>query len=147
MSDQPNRSTPRFNFLARLDDGGEARFTEVSGLVAEEPLIGYRGAESQPRTTTQKSRMQKLGNLTLKRGLVAEGSSFRSWIEPLVRGGYPERRTLHVELLAEHEDRQSWTLRGALPTKVRLHPGGESGDIAIETLEIAHEGLELDPES
>jgi phage tail-like protein len=63
-----------------------------------------------------------------------------------VRDGTPDRRNVTITLLDEQRNPvQRWRLRNAWPAKLdfsRLQALGN--EVAIETLELAHEGFETD---
>ena len=87
----------------------------------------------------------KYSNITLKRGIVAGDNEFFDWVNT-VRLNKVERRDLVISLLNEnHEPAMVWKAKNAFPVKLegpRLKATGN--DVAIETLEVAHEGLSIE---
>lgn len=145
MSENATWPLPRFRYRAKLDDGGVASFEEVSGLDADVQKIDYRHGNSKIFYPIKMPGIETYGNVTLKRGLVAADSSFKTWLDAAAAGQLT-RREVRLELIDEHDTpRQSWTLKGAMPTKVLFAGAPGTEEIAIETLEIGHEGLDLDP--
>ena len=132
-----------FNFLVEIDGLTVAGFSECSGLSAETAVIEYRegsdkgGARKLPGLT-------KFGNITLKRGLTTSRELWQ-WHRTVVTGDV-ERRTVRIVVLDEARNpAASYRIVEAWPVKYegpRLKATGN--EVAIETLEIAHEGLELE---
>ena len=83
-------------------------------------------------------------NVTLRRGLTTSRDLWDWW--QTVRDGTIQRRTVLIALLDDSgQPVLRWTLREAWPVKWELSElDASKNEIAIETLEIAHEGLELD---
>ncbi len=80
----------------------------------------------------------------LRRGLTGGTALFDWW--RAVRDGQLDRRNVSIVLLDESRDPvATWRLRDAWPTRLafgRLDARGN--DVVIETLELAHEGFELE---
>jgi phage tail-like protein len=138
-----------FNFQVVVngvsDDGSGVKgsFSEVSGLeVAVEP-IEYRNG-SEDITVRKIPGLKKFTNITLKRGVIGD-LAFWNWMLAAMNGQV-QRASMSIILL--DEDRNEvlrWNFRRAWPCKW-TGPGlkATSSEIAIETLEICHEGLEID---
>jgi phage tail-like protein len=125
--------------------GARTGFTEVSGLSIETEVIDYREGSSPIQTTSKIPGIRKFTNIVLKRGIVAGDSDFFKWLST-VQQGQVERRDVVVSLLNEnHEPVMSWKVKNAWPAK---YEGpvlrADTSEIAIETLELAHEGIELE---
>ena len=140
---------PGYNFEIVVtgvsDDGSAVRgsFSEVAGLEFEMTPIEYRNG-SEPATPRKIVGIQKYTNLTFKRGITGH-LDFWNWIVEGVNGRV--RRTEGSVVLLD-ENRQEvlrWNFRRAWPCKY-TGPGlnGANNEIAIETLELAHEGLTID---
>lgn len=87
----------------------------------------------------------KYGNITLKRGIVAADNDFFDWLSTTSMNKV-ERRNLTISLLNEnHEPVITWKATNAFPVKVE-GPGLKStgNEVAIESIEIAHEGLAIE---
>lgn len=132
---------PGFNFRVEIDGIALASFAEVSGLVSETAVIEYRTGDSQ--TTRKLPGLTKYGNIVLKRGITLDLSLWQ-WRRSVVQGK-PERRNGSIVLVDEagkdmlrFDFVQGWPCKWEGPT---FRAG--SNEVAIETLEIAHEGLEL----
>jgi phage tail-like protein len=87
--------------------------------------------------------LSKVSNVTLKRGLTSDLSLW-NWINAAMNGNVT-RAAVVITLLDEADNPVlSWKLRNAWPRRwsgPRLNAG--CSDVAIEELELAHEGLEL----
>ena len=89
--------------------------------------------------------MQKYGSLTLKRGMFQSDNEFYDWWNT-VKQTKIERRDITISLLnEEHEPVMTWKVKNAWPTKVQSTDlKADGNDVAIETLELAHEGLTME---
>jgi phage tail-like protein len=132
----------QFNFLIEIDGVTTAGFSEASGLTSDTNIMEYRdGDEALPATVRKLPGLIKFGNITLKRGYTQDITLW-TWRQTVLNGT-PQRTTGTVTLL--NEARQpvlSWTFTQGWPTKLE-GPGlnGKTSEVAIEVLEIAHEGL------
>lgn len=128
------------------DSGNTTSFSEVSGLMAEADAIEYRGGTDPSLTTRKIPGLKKFGNVTMKRGVapLESGNGLFEWFNT-IGAGTVERRNVTVSLLDEQRSPvMSWKILNAWPVKVE-GPGlnATGNEIAIETLEFAHEGLEI----
>ncbi|KAA2239278.1 phage tail protein [Chitinophaga agrisoli] len=126
--------------------GGEnLGFSEVSGLSQEIQAIEYRdGLMSGNTLPLKRPGMRKAGNITLKKGMVADNNDFYTW---LINSGNPnvERRDLVITLMNdEGEPMFVWSVSQAWPIKCE-GPGlkASGNDIAIESVDLVHEGITL----
>ncbi|MBW3592583.1 MAG: phage tail protein [Actinobacteria bacterium] len=132
---------PGFNFRVEIDGFVVAAFTEVSGLASETQVVEYRTGDSL--ATRKLPGLTKHANIVLKRGITLDLSLWQ-WRKAIVQGNV-DRRNGSIVLLDEARNDMlrfnfvdGWPCRWEGPN---LHAG--ASDVAIETLEIAHEGLEL----
>lgn len=135
---------PKFHF--QVDWGGSnIGFTEVSGLDVETEVIEYRHGNSNEYFKTKQPGMVKYSNLTFKRGTFMDDNEFYDWYKTNVNFENPERRDIVVKLLGEdHAPRVVWTVKNAFITKVQSTDlKADGNEIAIETMEVVHEGLEI----
>jgi phage tail-like protein len=88
--------------------------------------------------------MQKYSNITLKRGSFANDNEFYQWWNTVSLNKI-ERRDITISLLnEEHAPVIVWKVKNAFPIKVQSTDlKGDGNETAIETLEIAHEGLTI----
>ncbi len=144
MARRPEDPLGGFNFM--LESGGllRAGFSEITGLNSESDVIDYRtGADDI--TNRKLAGMKKFGMVTLKSGVAASpDQDFLSW-RASVEAGNIERTDISIILLDEQRQEQvRYNLRNAWPSKW-VGPDLKAGasEIAIEQLEICHEGVAL----
>jgi len=138
-----NYPIPVFHF--RVEWGGKnIGFAEASGLTQELQLIEYREGSSPDYSTIKMPGLHKYNNITLKRGIAKGDNEFFKWLNT-VKLNTIERRDLTISLLNEsHEPVMVWKAHNAFPVKVE-GPGlkASGNEVAVESIEIAHEGLVL----
>lgn len=137
---------PLSKFHFSVDWGGtRIGFTEVSGLDTSLDVIEYRDGASPEYHKIKMPGMQKFSNITLKRGTFQGDNEFYKWMKT-VQKNVIERRDLLVSLLNEnHEPVITWRIKNAWPVKVQSTDlKADGNEVAIETLELAHEGLEIE---
>lgn len=136
-----NYPLPKFHF--RVEWGGsKIGFTEVTGLNIENEMIEYRDGSSPEFHKVKMPGLQKFGNITLKRGMFNGDNEFFQWLNT-VSLSKVERRDVSIALLNEkHEPVYLWRVKNAFPVKV-VAPDlkSDANEVAVETIEIAHEGL------
>ena len=88
--------------------------------------------------------MQKFSNITLKRGTIQGDSDFYKWINATTLT-VADRRDIIISLLNEaHAPVMTWKAKNSFPVKVAASDLKSDGnEVAIETLELAHEGLNI----
>jgi phage tail-like protein len=134
---------PKFHFI--VDWGGtRVGFTEVTGLDMQVEAIEYREGNSPQYSKIKMPGMHKFSNITLKRGTFNGDKEFYQWINT-VSLNTVERRNLTISLLNEnHEPVLTWKVINAFPVKVQASDlKADGNEVAIETLELAHEGLNI----
>lgn len=141
----PNYPLPKFHFSVEWG-GKRIGFTEASGLDAETEVIEYREGSSPEYSKVKMPGMQRYSNITLKRGTFTSDNDFFDWWKTTRTLGTPERRDIIVSLLNEsHTPVFVWKIKNAFPTKVQATDLKSDGnEVAIETLELAHEGIEIE---
>ena len=135
---------PVFHF--RVEWGGQLlAFSECTGLNKEVQVIEYRDGLSPEFSMVKMPGIVKYGNITLKRGVMAGDNDFFEWVKT-IKMNKPERRDVVISLLnEEHEPVMTWKVVNAWPTKITSPDLKASGnEAAIETLELAHEGVEIE---
>ena len=134
---------PKFHFLVQWG-GKRIGFSEVTGLDIQLEPIEYREGSSPQFSKIKMPGLQKFSNITLKRGTVANDKEFYTWMKTVSMNTI-ERRDLTISLLNEnHEPVISWKVINAFPIKVQASDlKADGNEVAIETIEIAHEGLDI----
>lgn len=134
---------PKFYFQVKIADQ-EVAFQEVSGLDIEAQVIEYRHGNSPEFSTIKMPGIQKTSNVTLKRGVFKSDKVLWDWFAK-IKMNTVERKAVVINLLDEGgAPAMTWTLKNAWPTKVTGTDFKSDGnEVAVETLEIAHEGIDL----
>jgi phage tail-like protein len=137
---------PVFHFTVQWG-GARIGFSEVTGLTQENQAIEYRDGSFPEYSSIKMPGLRKFTNLTLKRGVVAGDNDFFTWLST-VKLNTVERRDLVISLLnEEHVPVMTWKVHRAFPVKVEGPQLKASGnEVAIESIELAHEGLEVQNE-
>lgn len=138
-----NNPLAAYHFIVEWG-GTKIGFSEVSGLNIEHEVVEYREGSSPEFKSTKMPGMVKYSNIILKRGIAKNDNEFIDWMNTISMNTV-ERRDIKISLLNEvHEPIISWLIKNAWPTKYSGPTLNASGsDIAIETLELAHEGLSV----
>ena len=139
---------PIVKFHFQVEWGGtKIGFTEVSGLDVETEVVEYREGASKEYSKIKMPGMQKYSNITLKRGTFATDNEYYDWWNT-VKLNKIERRDITISLLnEEHEPVVTWKVKNAWPSKVQSTDlKADGNEVAIETLEIVHEGLTIQNE-
>ena len=126
-------------------DGASVKgsFSEVYGLEVEMDVIEYRNG-SEDITVRKLPGLKKFTNITLKRGIIGD-LTFWNWILAAMNGTV-QRTDMFIILLDENRNPvMRWHFVRAWPCKWKgpvLNAKGK--EVAIETLEICHEGMSID---
>ena len=130
----------RFRFKVEIDGLEAGGFSEVTGFDASIDVMEYREGD-MVQTPMKMPGLKKYGNITLRKGL-ADTTVLYDWITAGIEGEV-ERKTLTITLLDQTESPvASWQIINAWPVKY-IGPdfNATSSEVAIETLEVAHEGM------
>ena len=140
---------PAFNFEVLIqgitDDGSPAKagFAEVSGLEIDVAVIEYRTG-GEDITVRKLPGLRKYTNIVLKRGYTNDLSLW-NWMKSVL-DGQAVRADGSIVLLDEaRQPVMRWKFRRGFPCKL-VGPtlNAKGNEVAIETLEIAHEGLTIE---
>jgi phage tail-like protein len=146
MPPKASRNDPylRFNFLVEIDGIQAGFFKSVSGLDSETEVVEYRTGAMQGPSSLKLPGLHKFANITLKRGITQDLSLWQ-WYKTVL-DGQTDRRNGVIMLLNESlqpvlrwQFRDGWICKWEGPDL-----DASANEVAIETIEIAHEGLELD---
>ena len=130
-----------YNFTVEIDGIHRAGFREASGLDSSQDPVEYREGDEKALTARKLSGLNKYSNVTLKWG-ISDDKDLEQWRQSLADGKM-ERKNLSVVLLDDTgSEKARWNLREAWPTKWSGPSfNATSNDVAIESLEITHEGI------
>ena len=143
----PTRVDPfkGFNFIVSIDGmSGSAAFSEVSGLGTDGDVVEYREGTDKSLWTRKLTGLRKHAHITLKRG---QTSNLDLWAwRKNILDGTPDRRSGTITLLDEQQKSVLfWKFSNGWPVKYDGPSLSAKGnDVAIETLEIVHEGLDIE---
>lgn len=129
-----------YNYFVELDGITRAAFQECSGFDSTIDVIDYR--EGGENTTLRKlPGMTKYSNITLKWG-ITDDTELYDWHRQTVQGDIERKNGSIVLLDRKGEEVVRWNFLRAWPTKWDGPDlNAEGTDVAIEMLEIAHEGV------
>jgi phage tail-like protein len=140
-----NRNDPygQFNFQVEIDGVVVGGFTEVSGLTTDTNIIEYREGNENHGTTRKLPGLIKYSNIVLKRGWTAS-TALWNWRKNVIDGKTKRASGAIILLDESRAPALRWNFREGWPSKWEGPAlNGKTSEVAIETMEIAHEGLEL----
>ena len=134
----------KFHFNVKIG-GEEVAFQEVSGLDMESEPLEYRAGNSPQFWKVKMPGMKKFSNITLKKGMFKGDNKFFTWFED-VKMNVIERKSMTISLLDESQQPVVvWSVTNAFPIKISgTDLKAEGNEIAIETIEVAHEGIKIE---
>lgn len=133
----------KFQFSVKIGDA-EMIFQEVTGMSSETQVIEYRGGNSVAYSTVKMPGIKKYSNVTLKKGVFTGDKAL--WDKyNLIKMNTIKREVVVISLLDEANGPvMTWNLKNAFPVKMTVTDmKSDANEIAIETMELAHEGLVL----
>jgi phage tail-like protein len=140
MPRRPLDPLASFNFKLEIEGITIAGFSEVTGLNSESNVIDYREGD-EPITPRKLPGLNKFANLTLKRGMSVDKQLYE-WRKTAVDGDIT-RKNLSIVLQNEKKDEVArWNIFNAWISKMAVPDmKANANEIAIETVEITHEGV------
>ena len=131
------------SFLVEIDGIASSFFKEATGFDSESAVVEYREGGDKLTSSRKLPGRVTFSNVTLKRGLTTSLDLW-NWRQTVVDGNV-ERRDVAITLLDDGgQPLLRLRLREAWPAKWELSElDASKNEIAIESLELAHEGLEL----
>ena len=135
-------SHPNCRFYVEIDGMAQAVFTEVSGLQLEMEVMEYQEGGNNDFVHRLPGRT-KSSNLTLKRGMTSSNEFF-NWYAELAQGKITPKNVSVVMYDVKGAELARWNLIKAYPVKwIGPQFNAHDAAAAVETLELAHERLEL----
>lgn len=122
--------------------GSRINFTEVYGLDIINEITEIHEGGDKGEQVRKLPGLRKYSNVVLKRGMVAGDNEFYAWMNT-TNFNEIEKRDVVIHLLNQDNSPVfSWQVINAFPAKL-LGPvlNAAENNIAIETLELAHDGL------
>lgn len=138
-----NRNDPYrgFNFIVEIDGIARAGFQECSGLDSAQDPVEYREG-NEGLTVRKLTTLVKYSNITLKWG-ITDDSELWDWRKNIMSGNDDRKNGSIVLMDTTGTEKVRWNFREGWPTKWTGPTFNATGsEVAVETLEIAHEGLE-----
>lgn len=132
-----------YNFYVEWNGIIHAGFKECSGLDSSQNAGEYREG-TDPLTMRKIPGLVSYSNVTLQRG-ITNNPELWEW-RAKVAAGTVERRSLSIVLLDDTgEEKIRWNLTNCWPTSWKAPDFNATTDeVAIESLELAHEGITVD---
>jgi len=132
-----------FNFLVEVDGVTVAGFSECTGLSTESDVIEYREGK-EPPTVRKIPGLDKYSNIVLKRGYTS-GKELWTWRKQTIDGKTVRHSGSIVLQDESKKEALRWNFREGWPRKWDGPAfNAKTNEVAIELLEIAHEGLQLE---
>ncbi len=133
-------AVPNYRFYVQLKNAPDAFFTEISGLQIEVTVQDYEEGGNNGFVHRIPG-CAKVSNVTLKRGITQKNEFFK-WCLNTANGNIkPEDLTI-ILYDTTGQKLVQWTLSKAFPVKwVAPQLNADSHNVAIETLELAHNGI------
>jgi phage tail-like protein len=142
MSVQRNDPYAAFNYIIEIGGITAGGFSEVSGLDAEVQPIDYRNGDEDfvPRKLPG---LKRFPNIVLKRGIIGNLDLFK-WLNTALTGAVDRREGAIILRDEQRNEVMRWKFTRGWATKL-AGPAlkGDGNAIAVETLDIAHESLEV----
>jgi len=132
----------QLRFRVEIDGITQAGFSECTFGDATTDVAEYREGDEPPRLR-KLSGLTKYGNITLKWG-ITDSMDLYNWRRQVIdTGAEGARKNMSIILIDEAgSDKARWNIERAWPSKYDPADFNAKGtDVAIETLEIVHEGF------
>lgn len=140
-----------FRYQVQTDGIDRAGFSEVSGMSTTIDAVEYREGDDLRNTPRKLPGLTKFGNVTLRWG-VTDDSSFLEWLFSVspTNSVQPTGIKRHNVTITLYNDAGTpgakWHLINAWPLGYTVPDlNGMGGEVAIQSLELCHEGLEFEP--
>lgn len=132
-----------FNFRVEVDGLTVGSFSEVSGLSSDGDAVDYREGTDLPLNVRKLIGLRKYSNITLKRGYT-QNRELWDWYRNIVNGLQDRRNGSIILMDEQRKDVMRWDFENAWINKIEAPSFKASGnEIAIESVELVHEGLTL----
>lgn len=137
------RQDPYRQFRFRVEIGDiKLGFSECTFADTTTDPVEYREGD-EPPVFRKLSGLTKYGNITLKWG-ITDNIDLYNWRQQVVdKGAEGNRKDMSIILIDEAgEDKARWNITRAWPSKYDpVDFNAKGNEVAIETLEIVHEGF------
>jgi phage tail-like protein len=132
-----------FNFRVEIDGLTVGAFRECTGLSGDSTVVEYRDGSDAVRSVRKGPGLQQATNITLKRGYTTNRELW-DWYRNIANG-ISDKRNGSIFLQNEaHQDVLQWDFTNAWIKKIDGPSFNATGnEVAIETVELVHEGVSL----
>ncbi|MCE8425232.1 MAG: phage tail protein [Candidatus Methanoperedens sp.] len=136
------RVDPYRQFRFRIEGIEQAGFSECTFADTTTDPVEYREGNELP-VFRKLSGLTKFGNITLKWGITDDMKLYEWRRRVIEHGAEGERKSVSIVLIDEAgNDKSRWEIVQAWPSKYDPTDfSGKGNEVAIETLEIVHEGF------
>ncbi|MBI1298811.1 phage tail protein [bacterium] len=144
MAERDGKNDPYRSYRFRIEIEGIDRggFRECSGLDFTQDPVDYREGVD-PLTTRKLPGLIKFSNISLKWG-TSDDRELWEWRQEAMEGKIKRKNGSIILLDDTNAEKMRWNFREGWPTKwTGPSFNATSNEVAIETLEIVHEGLEI----
>lgn len=131
-----------FRFLLEIDGIVQAGFTEVTVPDTSTDVVEYREGNEEPHLR-KLSGLNKFANIALKSGTTDSMELF-NWRKLVMQGKIKDARRNIAVIVKDEEGNPGarWEFENAWPSKYDPPDMNAKGnDVAIETMELVHEGM------
>lgn len=140
-----NWPLPKFYFSVEIGTLGTVAFQEVSGLDMETQPLEYRAGNNPVFSPIKMPGLVRSSNVTRKKAVFTANNAFWDWYSQ-VKMNTIKPQSVAISLLDETgKPTMVWKLANAWPSKVTgTDLKSEGTEVAIETLELVHDGLTIE---
>ncbi len=132
---------PSCRFYVMVDGQPQGVFTEINGLQIEMDVMDYEEGGNNGFVHRLPG-ITRVSNITLKRGMTSTNELFK-WCAEIAGGKFTRRHVTIVMYDSAGTELIRWNVLNAYPVKWIGPQFSQSSDSAVETIELAHEGISL----
>lgn len=141
----PDRIDPYRSSRFKLEIQGivQAGFSECTGFDTTTDVVEYREGNDPSSSMRKLPSTTKYSNITLKWGL-SDSKELFDWRKQVIEGNIKDaRRNISIVVLDElGQEKIRWNFVNAWPSKYDpADLNAKGNDVAIETMELVHEGM------
>ena len=130
-----------FRFIVQIDGITRGGFRECSGLDSSQDPVEYREG-IDPLRARKLPGLNKYSNISLKRG-VTDDKDLWTWRKKAIDGKVDRKNGSIILMDDAGEEKTRWNFVDGWPTKWTGPTfNATANEVAIETMDIAHEGVE-----
>ena len=130
-----------FRFIVQIDGITRGGFRECSGLDSSQDPVEYREG-NEPLRARKLPGLNKSSNISLKRGMT-DDKDLWTWRKKAIDGKVDRKNGSIILMDDAGEEKIRWNYVDGWPTKWTGPTfNATANEVAIETMDIAHEGVE-----